>query len=193
MRDGDPRWHWLGGRPSLDLVNTCRERWRRSIETLVTPADLEQWLVEARVVAAPVPVAPAVLGEAIELREAINDAVRAVVEHRPVDAAAITAIDDVLVFAGARPQLRPGADGLPELGERPPADSARRALGAIALDAAQLLGRPSERARLRVCTSDTCAAAFYDRSPAARRRWCSMELCGNRAKARRHRARQAPA
>jgi predicted RNA-binding Zn ribbon-like protein len=59
----------------------------------------------------------------------------------------------------------------------------------VALDAACLLGRPHERARLRICGSDTCSARFFDRSPAARRRWCSMAGCGNVAKARRHRAR----
>jgi predicted RNA-binding Zn ribbon-like protein len=59
----------------------------------------------------------------------------------------------------------------------------------IALDAAQMLGTPDQRARIRVCGSDTCSARFYDRSPAARRRWCSMRSCGNQAKARRHRER----
>jgi predicted RNA-binding Zn ribbon-like protein len=65
----------------------------------------------------------------------------------------------------------------------------QRALGAVALDAARMLGTPAEAARIRVCASQTCSARFYDRSPAARRRWCSMALCGNEAKARRHRER----
>jgi predicted RNA-binding Zn ribbon-like protein len=33
-----------------------------------------------------------------------------------------------------------------------------------------------------------CTLWFYDRTKAHRRRWCSMALCGNRAKARRHRS-----
>ncbi len=28
----------------MDLVNTLRERWRREVETLVTPGDLARWL-----------------------------------------------------------------------------------------------------------------------------------------------------
>lgn len=32
-----------------------------------------------------------------------------------------------------------------------------------------------------------CTIIFYDRTKAHRRRWCSMALCGNRAKVRRHR------
>jgi predicted RNA-binding Zn ribbon-like protein len=75
------------------------------------------------------------------------------------------------------------------LEERPPADAARAALGAVALDAAAMLGTKEQRARIRICASESCSARFYDRSPARRRRWCSMRTCGNVAKARRHRAR----
>ncbi|MEA2137373.1 MAG: hypothetical protein QOG56_523, partial [Solirubrobacteraceae bacterium] len=63
------------------------------------------------------------------------------------------------------------------------------ALGLIALDAARMLGTAGERARARICASQTCSARFYDRSPAAARVWCSMRGCGNVAKARRHRER----
>jgi predicted RNA-binding Zn ribbon-like protein len=101
----------------------------------------------------------------------------------------VTTIDDWLVFAGARPQLV-AAGGVPLLTERAAADSPRRALGMVALDAARMLGLDAERERIRICASETCSARFYDRSPAGRRRWCSMRTCGNEAKARRHRARQ---
>ena len=40
LASGAAWWYWLGGRPALDLVNTLRERWRRRVETLVTPDDL---------------------------------------------------------------------------------------------------------------------------------------------------------
>ncbi|PWI15889.1 hypothetical protein DI272_18240 [Streptomyces sp. Act143] len=42
--------------------------------------------------------------------------------------------------------------------------------------------------RLKACESDTCHWAYYDRSPAGRGRWCSMQVCGARAKMRRYRA-----
>lgn len=188
---GEPWWYWLGGRPALDFVNTRRERWRREVETLVTPEDLGLWLVEAGVVEeAPTSVPRSVLREARELREAIDVLVVAQPDGRAeVVGAAVAVVDRWIARAGTRPSLVLGADGRPELAERGPADSPRRALGLIALDAAQLLGRPEERARLRICASETCSARFYDRSPAGRRRWCSMELCGNVEKARRHRAR----
>jgi predicted RNA-binding Zn ribbon-like protein len=193
LASGEPWWYWLGGRPAVDLVNTRRERWHRSVETLVTPRDLARWLVAAQVTPAEVPVPAPVLDEARVLREAIDAALTAVVAGTPVTPDAVRTVDDWLVFARERPQLALGPDGAPVLGERAPADSARRALGTLALDAAALLGRPDERARLRVCASATCSARFYDRSPAGRRRWCSMQGCGNAAKQRALRERRTPA
>lgn len=195
LATGEPWWYWLGDRPSVDFVNTLRERWNRRVETLCTARDLGRWLVEAGLMdTEPRRVPRTVLEEARALREAIDALVSAAVEGRPAPAAAVTAVDDWLVHAGERPQLLRGADGTPVLGERAAADSPRRALGTIALDAAELLGTPEQRARLRVCASETCSARFYDRSPAGRRRWCSMRTCGNEAKARRFRERaKAPA
>uniref|UniRef100_UPI0011B05F6F CGNR zinc finger domain-containing protein n=1 Tax=Streptomyces sp. FM008 TaxID=1983802 RepID=UPI0011B05F6F len=45
--------------------------------------------------------------------------------------------------------------------------------------------------RLKACEDETCRWAYYDRSPAGRGRWCSMEVCGARAKMRAYRARRA--
>jgi predicted RNA-binding Zn ribbon-like protein len=40
--------------------------------------------------------------------------------------------------------------------------------------------------RLRPCANDECALFLLDRSKANTARWCSMAVCGNRMKARRH-------
>lgn len=42
---------------------------------------------------------------------------------------------------------------------------------------------------VRTCEGADCILMFYDRTKAHARRWCSMALCGNRAKAAAHRAR----
>ncbi len=44
--------------------------------------------------------------------------------------------------------------------------------------------------RLKACGYDSCRWAFYDHSRSRTGRWCSMELCGNRAKQARWRAKQ---
>ncbi|MFJ3899134.1 CGNR zinc finger domain-containing protein [Streptomyces sp. NPDC090083] len=66
-------------------------------------------------------------------------------------------------------------------------------------DAAPLLSRVASAvaqslvagtwSRLKACEATTCHWAYYDRSPAGRGRWCSMAVCGARAKMRRYRAR----
>jgi predicted RNA-binding Zn ribbon-like protein len=40
--------------------------------------------------------------------------------------------------------------------------------------------------RLRPCANDECRLFLIDRSKAGTARWCSMAVCGNRMKARRH-------
>jgi predicted RNA-binding Zn ribbon-like protein len=40
--------------------------------------------------------------------------------------------------------------------------------------------------RIRSCDDEHCVLWFVDTSKSGQRRWCTMERCGNRAKARRH-------
>lgn len=197
LQTGEPWWYWLGGRPALDFLNTLRERWRRRVETLVTPEDLGLWLVRAELVERRPHTTAELLEEAQELREAIDACAVAAVAGRPLPARAVRMIDRWLVHAAARPQLSVEPDGRASLrssalsvGARPGEGLASAALGAVAFDAARMLGTLDEVRRMRICASETCSARFYDRSPAAGRRWCSMSTCGNEAKARRLRARR---
>lgn len=203
LASGTPYWYWLGGRPALDFVNTLRERWRRRVETLVTPEDLEAWMQRTELL--PEDWCPnrgggqkrrltdEVMREARELREAIDVCVQATAAGEPLAREAVITIDDWLIHAGARPQFTLVDGGDAVLGERAASDSPRRALGMIALDAAEMLGAPASRDRVRICAADDCSARFYDRSPAGKRRWCSMQTCGNAAKVRAHRARKREA
>ena len=45
--------------------------------------------------------------------------------------------------------------------------------------------------RLKICPNDACQWAFYDRSKNRSGKWCTMEVCGNRIKARAFRQRQS--
>jgi predicted RNA-binding Zn ribbon-like protein len=44
---------------------------------------------------------------------------------------------------------------------------------------------------IRACESSDCTLVFLDRTKAHGRRWCSMAVCGNRAKVASYRARMA--
>ncbi|MBT2444422.1 ABATE domain-containing protein [Streptomyces sp. ISL-36] len=69
-----------------------------------------------------------------------------------------------------------------------PGATATALLSTVARDAIELFtGAYADR--IRVCGSDHCALLFVDTSRPGRRRWCSMERCGNRHKVRAHRAR----
>ena len=86
----------------------------------------------------------------------------------------------------------PGTPKYPSLGAIGyPAASARRdvgtALSAVARGAVDLLAGP-DRGKIRRC--GRCTLHFVDRSRPGNRRWCSMELCGNRSKAEAFRDRQ---
>ena len=70
--------------------------------------------------------------------------------------------------------------------------SAQTAVGLIAAAAAKVaIERRLDR--VKICPADDCRWAFYDTSRNRSRQWCSMEVCGNRAKARAHRERSATA
>ena len=66
------------------------------------------------------------------------------------------------------------------------------ALGPIALEAVRLFTE-GDFHRIRECGGHACGWLFYDRSKNNRRRWCEMEVCGNRAKQRRLAARRREA
>ncbi|WNI24912.1 CGNR zinc finger domain-containing protein [Streptomyces sp. ITFR-16] len=73
------------------------------------------------------------------------------------------------------------SDGLRWTVETPP--DARLAVGIVLAWATVEKEMPG---RLRPCANDGCRLFLLDRSRANRARWCSMAVCGNREKARRH-------
>ncbi|MFL5798453.1 MAG: CGNR zinc finger domain-containing protein [Actinomycetota bacterium] len=68
----------------------------------------------------------------------------------------------------------------------PPRTGLRLPVLATARAAADLLSTTTHGA-VRACPGSDCGWLFLDRT--GRRRWCTMAICGNRAKARRHYAR----
>ncbi len=177
-------WVWYGGRPSLDLVNTRRDREGSGVEYLREPADLAGWLHAAG--HGDLAVDAGALAQARELREAIDAGVRAAVAGQPFPVPELETLNRWLAVAPViSPQL--GLSG--GVAVLRPAEIPRtvtQVLGDIARDAAELLGT-SQRSRLRICSGPGCAGRFADDSPAGRRRWCSMAVCGNRSKAATHR------
>ena len=182
MRD----WVWDGGRPSVDFVNTLRDRALGGRETLHAPADLAEWFAAAGVTTGRLAVTEAELAIALRLRAAIDEAAFALLADRPIPPEAIAAVNDVAAAVSPAPLLAVDDQGRPYVRTD---TSAGAALARVAVDAIALL-IDGELARLRVCAASDCGIRFVDRSPARNRQWCSMRRCGNRTKARRHYARR---
>jgi predicted RNA-binding Zn ribbon-like protein len=65
----------------------------------------------------------------------------------------------------------------------------RRLFWPVVQSAAEFLTSDDVR-HLRACASPKCGWVFLDTSRNRRRRWCAMQVCGNRAKVRRFYARR---
>ena len=95
-----------------------------------------------------------------------------------------------LTHAAIQPTTTHGATGY-DWAWRDDADMALDCmLWPVARDAAELLVG-QDPARIRACQGAECHRLFLDVSKAGRRRWCQMETCGNRAKARRYAGRHS--
>lgn len=183
----------LGGRVSLDFANTIS-----GLETtfekdhLVSVEALAAWLRHAGLIGTSpasrgeLPAEPATLTRALALREVINRIGTALVKGLRPDASDLAALNKAAGNGLSQLQLAANAEGQYGL-VVPPAMTPDGIFAWLALDAIDLL-RFADLSRLRRCEGEDCGWLFLDSSKAGRRRWCDMTVCGNRAKARRHRA-----
>ena len=191
----------LGGRPSLDLVNTVdarKDTWGPDL--LVRYDDLIVWATrvdvleageadEARAATATEPeAADAALRRIVILREAIAAVLEALIDAKsPPHAAAEhlgQAVEDArrhqrLVMSGRQMRWSWSAEQ--------PLD---RILHRIALDAAEIVTDNRLRARIRLCPGPRCGWLFVDETKNGSRRWCRDGGCGAHMRVLRYRAKQ---
>jgi predicted RNA-binding Zn ribbon-like protein len=152
------------------------------VESLVNTLDVESGAdaldtAEGR---APFGLAQDELEQARELRESLRAALLAHAGHPPHRA--VTPLGELL--AGA--PLVVTVDERDGTAALAPADHGPLLSRVAAAVAGALV--EGTWARLKACEAVTCHWAYYDRSPAGRGRWCSMQVCGAREKMRRYRA-----
>ena len=163
------------GRICIDLVHTGGAGELARWEILHTEDDVAHWL--GRMTGAVLTAGPGDVAATRALRAAIWDATAARAAGREVPAAAAAAIN----AAAGEPPLAPRLDGDGRAALVP--GTVAQARSTLARDAIDLLGGPLGH-RIRACAADDCGLLFVDASRPGRRRWCSMEWCGNRAKMR---------
>ena len=164
-----------------DFVNTVDLE--TGADRIATPDALAEWLSEEGLVDDLVEPTAQEHGDAVAVREAIRQLLLANNGVEADTAAASATLEE----AGRKTRLGVRfEDGKPVLA--PEGQGVGAALGRIVAAVAELATTP-EWPRLKACRDATCRVAFYDKSRNRSRAWCSMEVCGNREKARAFRVR----
>ena len=128
--------------------------------------------------------AAAVLEQAIALRETLYRVFAAVAHDREPQDSDLVALNAALQQALSRLKLQPSAGGF-EWSWAVAGSDLDRMLWPIVRSAAELL-TSEDLGRVRQCARVGCDWLFVDASKNHSRRWCSMDMCGSRVKARRY-------
>ena len=165
----------------IDFVNSVDLRPHE--ETLATPEQLTTWFSERDLLDGGARATKADLAEAVQVREALRDLLAAQ-NGLDADVAAATAVlEEAAQRAHLTLRFSAGASVLV-----PAAPGVRGALGKLLAEVSAGMA-DGTWARMKACRAEDCRWAFLDTAKNRSRAWCSMQSCGNRAKANAYRAR----
>lgn len=183
----DLRRRFGTGRPCLDLVHTGGEDALAQWELVHEAGDLGRLLGEILGLT-PLHATDADLAAMRPLRAALTRIAYDLAAGSPPPVPIAPPRPDDIATVNATASAPPLVPALrPDGGTTVVAPTAAAALSTLARDAIDLFGGPFAH-RIRVCAAENCGLLLVDTSRPGKRRWCSMELCGNRAKIRTHRS-----
>jgi predicted RNA-binding Zn ribbon-like protein len=165
-----------------DFINTLHMDGPLHEDAIATPQALEHWLSERKLLRGRHKLNEADVAHAVSVRESLRDLLAAN-EGKNVAKGAVETLGRAARSAQLLVDFEP--EGSARL--RPAATGVDAALGEILAHTFRAMTEGSWR-RLKSCQDERCRWAFYDRSKNHSGHWCSMASCGNRAKARRFRA-----
>ena len=176
---------WRGSGNSIDRLPVYEELIRFGEQSKLLSADDARLL--RREAARHPDTAARALKKAVLLREALYRIFTGLAGGRSPSASDLEILNGSLPDALTRLRLAAGAKGVSWAweGDREALD---RLLWPVARDAAVFL-TSTDVSRLRSCANPHCRWVFYDGTRSGTRRWCTMAVCGNRAKLRRYRQR----
>jgi predicted RNA-binding Zn ribbon-like protein len=153
-------------------------------DELTSGAALARWLSANGLISDKTRATSEDVRSAVELREALRQILLAHTDGEPPPASAWEVVDGVARRSHLRVMFGPnrGAALVSDVG------GAAQGLGrllAIVHDAIA----DGTWTRLKACRDDECQWAFYDHTKNRSGSWCTMQVCGNRAKARAFRER----
>lgn len=185
MQPDDYQFEFIGNNPAVDFTNTEVFLHGEPRNLLRNDADLVEWAQEAgfnirsRLNSGDLPAAR-------ELRAALKEVFQARIHGQPARRKALAVINRHLANHCTQEVLRTTGDGVGfELAPSVKALSVSALLASLAHEGARLLASPHAE-QLRHCGNPDCILIFVDTSRSHRRRWCSMDTCGNRAKVAKH-------
>ena len=150
-------------------------------DLFATPSELSRWLSARGLLAASARLRARELSRALAVREGLRR-LAAGNNHAgaSVTAARLQGLNQAAAGASVEIRLEPAGPRFVAAGA-----GLDGALGQVlAITATAMLDGTWRR--LKVCPGDHCGWAFYDHSRNQTGRWCSMSVCGGRAKARAH-------
>lgn len=166
---------------ALDFVNTQMMEAGELTDRLPDPSALSRWAAAVGLCERPLPVSAGLFAEAIALRRSLREAFDGLVARGDVPSEAIDHLNRLLrCEPPTQITRRPGGFECLRTGEV--VEHPELLLWRIADAAADLLGGPLLE-RVKKCASMACVLYFADTTRGGTRRWCSIQVCGNRAKA----------
>jgi predicted RNA-binding Zn ribbon-like protein len=183
----------VGGELAFDFANTTSGRGSsKHLEHFRTPVDVIAWARHAKVITdrdrdaalAAIAGKPALgrrlLREALASREIIHRIGVAISQGKKPAATDLSALTAAHTRTLAVAQLTPFADGFVWSWAANEC-VVEAVLGPITLSALTLLTQ-QDLSRIKQCQGEHCGWLFFDTTKNKNRRWCEMEVCGNRAK-----------
>ncbi len=147
-------------------------------EVLDSSGAVAQWLVSRGVVQARPRIRKRDVEPLLVVRESLRSLAQANSNGDPASLARLN-----VAARGAPVEMRFGADGPEFVAGR---ETGLGAAIGVLLAAAAVAMIDGTWTRLKVCPGEDCGWAFYDHSRNQTGRWCSMSVCGGRAKAKAH-------
>lgn len=192
----------VGGMAVLDFLNSCNGRrpgtsLNEVTESLLNLEDVIYWFQHAHLISAeelahfltlmPVPsYQPSrAYEQLIMFREQLYALFFPIAEGRRIAPATLQFLNKALVDTAQYRQLE--SVGLTSIWvwrrSATVEEMTANLIGRLAVQAASLLTSP-DLARLKICATLACDWLFLDTSKNGRRRWCQMNICGSREKAK---------
>lgn len=174
---------YLANNLAIDFVNTVLNQHEEVTDLLQSNSDLSLWAHGAGL-NIDTQLESFNLMTALELRTAFKDSFTAKINNHKIPKKSLETVNKHLLNHSVQ-QILHLENNCYVLQAKNKKLTFSKFLGYLAHEAATLLASPQAE-QVKRCCNENCILIFLDTSRSHKRRWCSMDICGNRAKAAKH-------